>query len=154
MSSFAAVDELTESGDEGGENLGKSTPRLSVPQASSRRKSSKRKREEASACFKKQLSSEDSLRNLLAKACVQCNHRCLEKFKSLSKFKELKEFRDDWVGLDKLDQDQLAFDRIRGILEEPRDEGVPPRWTFLNVQVCLRAWKRLHALGHSLNYYA
>ncbi|CAK8993643.1 FO synthase subunit 1, partial [Durusdinium trenchii] len=56
--------------------------------------------------------------------------------------------RQEWTGLHKLDQDQLAFDRIGRILAEERDEGVPPKWQICGVQVCLKAWKRLHALGY------
>ena len=44
-----------------------------------------------------------------------------------------------------------AFDRIRQHVASKKDEsedGSKTRWSFLGRDVCVSAWKRLHALGH------
>ncbi len=117
------------------------------PPVSGGRQSKKRKRQEISDAFRRRLSSPTDLQNLLHKACRGCKHRCLEKMKPDSKFQELVQFRKEWVALHKLDQDRLIFDRMAQILREPRDAGALPQWRFLNVIVCLKAWKRLHGIG-------
>ena len=40
-----------------------------------------------------------------------------------------------------------AFERVKAILKPGQDRESPTEWTLLGVQVCLRAWKRLHGLG-------
>ena len=147
---FQSVETLTESDEEGSQGSGSkpTKPGSTAQELRAGRKSAKRKRQEISEACRQRLTSEPDLRKLLLKSCAQCNRRCLEKFKGRAKFEELQQFRQEWTGLHKLDQDQLAFDRIGRILAEERDEGVPPKWQICGVQVCLKAWKRLHALGY------
>ena len=43
-----------------------------------------------------------------------------------------------------------AFERIKAILKPGQEDQGPTQWTLLGVQVCLRAWKRLHSLGYTV----
>lgn len=71
----------------------------------------------------------------------------MTKFQGPAKLQELLDFRQDWASLHKLDQDTMLFDRVKAILDEPRDEGAPAHWEILGTRVCLKAWKRLQAVG-------
>ena len=130
------------SGDSGSDRA--SSPELP---ACGRKRRKKRKRQEVSDAFKKRLSSKESLKNLLLKSCTKCKRGCLQKFKGPKIFENLVDFRKDWISLDKLDQDRLAFDRMKAILQEAAQDGTLPVWKLLGISVCLKAWKRLHAIG-------
>ena len=74
----------------------------SAPSAPPKRK---RKREQIRSDFKQKLSSEESIRNMLAMPCRKnCRLHCFDNIH----VHQLKKFRDEWVGLHKLDQDQIA----------------------------------------------
>lgn len=161
---FDAVAEITESSDDGGaaaeddqfqpvtslseeaaDDEGADAPRRN-------RQSFKRKRKQIAEAIKERLSSRKCLENLLQKACTGCKQRCLEKFKPGGRhFERLAEFRKEWTNLHKLDQDRLIFDRVKGILtlEAGVEEADAPstQWSILGVRVCLKAFKRLHAIG-------
>ena len=94
-SSFADVTALSDE-DGGDYQTGGSAP--SAPPR-------KRKREQIHSDFKERLSSEDSLRKMLAKPCrKKCSLHCFDAIH----VHQLKQFRDEWVSLHKLDQDQIV----------------------------------------------
>ena len=128
-----------------------------------RRRGAKRKRQQTSENFKKKLADRDSLKAFLQRACVGCKQRCMEKFKprgeSSVMLNRLVEFREDWAALHKLDQDRIIFERMQKTLIADDDAGPElerqgTEWIFLGVKVCLKAWKRLHAIGILVNFSA
>ena len=143
VESLPSVDALTD--DDGDFLLEKN------PASDSRKRSrvnKKRQREESKNRNKKQLADVKSLKSLLLKACRNnCKSGCLNKFRVKSRFEELFEFRKEWVELHKLDQDTLLFERMKEILLRPDDAEVVTQWVILGVNVCLKAWKRLHGVG-------
>ena len=78
-----------------------------------RRKNSKRLREESAARVEERATSRIHLKAMLGKKCISCKHRCMEKFSTNSKFKDLIEFRKEWHGLHKLDQDRVVPQHLK-----------------------------------------
>lgn len=65
----------------------------------------KRKRSTRAAEYKEKRLSEENIRRLLSSACSKgCKLKCYAKFHVLL----LKKFREDWLALHKLDQDQIV----------------------------------------------
>ena len=149
--SFESIDALTES-DVEDKPRPRDEPRL-VPKSDAKdshvsRRSKKRKREESAQIVKKRIADRTSVKSLLLKAChKKCKRNCLTRFKDPSKFGELCDFRTDWTNLHKTDQDNVLYSNMKECLEEPMDDAVPAKWMFLGAHVCLKAWKRLHAVG-------
>ena len=65
----------------------------------------KRKRSTITADFKDKRLSEENIRGLLSSTCSKgCKLKCYSKFHVLT----LKKFREEWLALHKLDQDQIV----------------------------------------------
>lgn len=79
-------------------------------QPGQRTSKNKRKRRRATELppMRERLTSESYLKSTLGKACLKCKQSCMGRFSTDEKLAELKAFRDHWVSLNKLDQDQLV----------------------------------------------
>ncbi|CAJ1416780.1 unnamed protein product [Effrenium voratum] len=143
---FCPVDELSDDGDK--DRLPSVTSLSDSCSGVAGRKRKKRKRARSVAQPSNLQCDNLRLRALLGKPCKkgQCKGGCMALFSHGSDFAELKAFRNEWAELHKLDQDVVAFDRIRTIWRE-RGSG-KATWKFLGHKVCARAWKRLHGLGN------
>ncbi len=86
--------------------------------ADQRRCKNKRKRRRATELppMKERLTSESYLKATLGKKCFKCKQNCMGRFATDEKLAELQTFRDHWVSLNKLDQDQLVAWFIVGVL--------------------------------------
>ena len=47
------------------------------------------------------------IRSMLGNPKCHCKHKCLQQFTGTASFQELEQFRKDWAGLHKLDQDTV-----------------------------------------------
>lgn len=81
---------------------------LHLPRQGARRKRLKRKRSTDLPSMRERLTSESCLKNVLTKKCIKCKFGCREKFSTELKFTEWRKFREHWVSLSKLDQDQIV----------------------------------------------
>lgn len=122
MACLAPIQEISES-ESGGEANGPARPivlravdeissdaedELHLPRQGARRKRLKRKRSTDLPSMRERLTSESCLKNVLTKKCIKCKFGCREKFSTELKFTEWRKFREHWVSLSKLDQDQIV----------------------------------------------
>ena len=78
------------------------------PKDGAGRKRLKRKRSTDLPSMRERLTSESCLKKVLTKKCIKCKFGCRDKFSKELKFKEWRQFREHWVSLSKLDQDQIV----------------------------------------------
>ena len=71
-------------------------------------KKNKRRRATDKPSVKERLTSESYLTQMVGKKCLKCKQNCMIRFSTEEKMMELRSFRDHWVSLNKLDQDQIA----------------------------------------------
>ena len=79
-----------------------------LPRQGARRKRLKRKRSTDLPSMRERLTSESCLKKVLTKKCIKCKFGCRDKFSEELKFQEWRKFREHWVSLSKIDQDQIV----------------------------------------------